>query len=198
MNPEQTAHRRTEIADRRLKVSDLYLRGEHQTAIAKELGVDQATISRDLTELRKEWLERSINNIDQKKAIELAKIDKLELEYWDAWVRSGEQFKSKVTKGRGVGDTGRVVEQIIKNEDRVGDPRFLDGVMSCIERRCKLLGLDAPTRGEYSGPGGGPLQIEDVSLSNEERLARIAALFDAARARGVGQTPNDAAGTVQE
>ena len=35
-------------------------------------------------------------------------------------------------------------------------------ILSAMERRAKLLGLDAPTRLEHAGDGGGPLQIEAV------------------------------------
>jgi hypothetical protein len=34
----------------------------------------------------------------------------------------------------------------MEREQRDGNPAFLAGVMSCIERRCKLLGLDAPVK----------------------------------------------------
>ena len=43
-----------------------------------------------------------------------------------------------------------------------------------VERSRKaLLGLDAPRRTEHTGKGGGPIQTEEVSLTDEERAARI-------------------------
>ena len=46
------------------------------------------------------------------------------------------------------------------------DPRVVDTLIRLSERRCKLLGLDAPTRTELSGPDGRPIQTE----AQEERL----------------------------
>lgn len=153
----------------------MYLRGQYQTEIAEHLGVDQATVSRDLAELRKEWLERSINHIDQKKAIELAKLDQLELTYWDAWERSGEPFKSTTEE-----EGGRYGPKTIeKTEERVGDPRFLDGILRCIERRCAIIGIDAPKRQEHSGLNGGPIETRnhiDLSGLTDEELELLEAL----------------------
>jgi hypothetical protein len=33
-----------------------------------------------------------------------------------------------------------------RSEGQAGDPRFLQGVACCIDRRCKLLGLDKPDK----------------------------------------------------
>lgn len=40
---------------------------------------------------------------------------------------------------------------------------------------------------EHSGPGGGPIRTEDVGLTDEERLARIALLLNKAGASGTGR-----------
>ncbi len=146
------SRKKTEMENRRQRVSELYLRGSYQADIAVELGVDQATISRDLAELRKEWLERSINHIDQKKAIELAKLDRLEVTYWDAWEHSKLDAETEITKST---PNGHVHE--VRREGQSGNPAFLAGVMSCINKRCELLGLDAPKKAEVTGKDGAPL-----------------------------------------
>lgn len=51
---EQKSDVPVEIETRRAKVMALYSKGITQDEIAKELGVDQATVSRDLQEMRKE------------------------------------------------------------------------------------------------------------------------------------------------
>ena len=43
---------------------------------------------------------------------------------------------------------------------RDGDPRFLEGIFKCIDKRCKMLGLDAPAKQEISGPNQGPIEVE--------------------------------------
>jgi hypothetical protein len=45
---------------------------------------------------------------------------------------------------------------------------------------------------EHSGPDGGPIQVNDVSLTDAERADRVTALLDAARARKSGQTADAA------
>jgi hypothetical protein len=45
-------------------------------------------------------------------------------------------------------------------------------------------------RFEHTGKDGGPVQTEDVSLSDAERAARVLALLDRARARRDGRAPD--------
>lgn len=148
-----SAQKKTEMANRRREVAERYLRGLYMAQIAEELGVDTATVSRDLAELRKEWLDRSINHIDQKKAEELAKIDRLEVEYWNAWKRSQENAETIIDK-----DTpkGHVYERRVTGQS--GNPSFLDGVMECIKKRCEILGLDAPKKADLTS-GDEPIRF---------------------------------------
>lgn len=136
--------KKTEIADRRRKVSAAYLQGKTQPEIAVELAVTQATISRDLKAVREEWMQSALVDMNAAKAQELAKIDLLEIEYWQGWRRSIGERLDETTKGINV--DGRLVpaEKTVKKITMLGDTRFLDGVQWCIDKRCKILGLDAP------------------------------------------------------
>lgn len=139
----QAGQRRTiEISNRRRVVAEMYLRGVLQANIAIELGVNQSTISRDLKALQKEWLNSALVNIDEAKGKELAKIDNLEREYWDAWKRSQENAETRTTT---TGPAGTATE-VFKEEGQTGDPRYLEGVYRCINKRCEILGLDASKR----------------------------------------------------
>ena len=62
----------TEIENRRRQVAERYLRGEYQSAIADTLGIDQATVSRDLKALRAAWLASAVRDFDLARAQELA------------------------------------------------------------------------------------------------------------------------------
>ncbi len=174
------AQRKTEIANRRLQVAEMYLRGVYQSEIASRLGVDQATISRDLSQLRKEWLDRSINHIDQRKAIELAKIDRLELEYWNAWDRSKENAEVEVTEQIGSrkkpkkegeeGDfaiTPERLKKYKKTEGQSGNPAFLAGVGWCIDKRCEILGLDAPKNIDVKS-GGEKIAVIGLGINTDK------------------------------
>ena len=89
---------------------------------------------------------------------QLAKIDRIECEAWDAWERSKlESVKTRQSKVEG---DRKSTAATVDKEAQNGDPRYLSAVMSCIERRSKLLGLDAPSRQELTGAGGAPIEIE--------------------------------------
>lgn len=158
------------MAERRLKVANLYLQGWAQFKIAQEVRVDPATISRDLQAIQVEWLAKSVEAIEKKKAEELAKIDQLERTYWESWERSLEALKSKIVKGRKsqTGKRAQDIEQTLKEEERVGDPRFLVGVQWCIEKRMKIFGLEAPQKIAPTDPTG----EKSYQLMDENELAK--------------------------
>ena len=99
----------TETEDQREQrlsdVARLYLQGKTQTAIGKALGVTQQQICYDLKIVRKRWLDSSIRNFDEARAQELAKIDRVEAEFWAAWNRS--QRIKQVTGREAQGGHGR-------------------------------------------------------------------------------------------
>lgn len=75
-----------------------------------------------------------------------------------------------------------------------GDYAAFDRVLAIMDKRARLIADLYPTKStsiEVSGPNGGPVMTEDASLTDDERMARLVALFDAARARRDRQTPPD-------
>ena len=110
--PKRTAH---QIAKDRKTVSRLYLEGLTQYEIAERMGVSQPQISYDLAAVRRSWVEATLLDLDEHKAIELERINAVMREFWKAWERS---------KAAGV-----------------GNPRLLLGILECGRQRCKLLGL---------------------------------------------------------
>jgi predicted transcriptional regulator len=124
----------------REEIAKLVLQNWTQTAIANFLEIGQSTVSRDLQEIRRKWRESAIRDFDEAKAIELAKIDLLEAEYWQQWEKSKQPKRSQKHEE---GDRTKVT---VTEENRCGNPAYLNGVLACIERRCKLLGLDAEVK----------------------------------------------------
>jgi predicted transcriptional regulator len=144
-----------QLARDRRRIADLYLQGWIQADIAKEVGIDQSTVSRDLQHLYGEWQQSALVDIDKAKAEELAKVDRLEREYWQAWEHSCEDAETIRQEGKKEG-----VDKIIKTaKGQAGDPRFLQGVQWCINKRCEIMGIDAPKKVEQSGK----LEIEYVN-----------------------------------
>lgn len=156
----QTARKKTELADRRKDVATRYLRGEQQAEIAGALGVDIATISRDLATLRSLWLESAVRDFDAARAQELAKIDAVEREYWEAWERSKQ---NKEISTQEIGADKKVKKASLRKEGQSGNPAYLDGVLKCIERRCQILGLDAPKRFVIDWDTLAPEQIDQLA-----------------------------------
>lgn len=154
------------------RITDLYLQGKFQSEIAAMLGVSQQQVSYDLAAIQRRWRTDTAINLDEAKQKELARVDKLERTYWDAWERSlEEKVKTRTEKQTGK-DGGKAS---VEKESLLGNPAYLAGVMSCIDRRCKMLGLDAPVRNEHTGKDGGAIEYKDVTELSDEDLARIAA-----------------------
>lgn len=152
--PSQTGPKRTrfQIENDRQFISDLYLQGLTQDKIAKRINADpereytltQQTISNDIRRLQELWLKSSLRDFNEMKAQELAKVDRLEREYWRGWESSQEDAETIRQEGSKDDDGQAGINKIVKTaKDQAGDPRFLQGVERCIERRCKILGIDA-------------------------------------------------------
>jgi hypothetical protein len=143
----------------------LYLQGWLQADIAEEVGISAATVCRDLKALQQQWVKSALVDFDEAKARELAKVDRLEREYWEAWLASKEEKMSTATETATTKDGKRDKAQI-RREERNGDPRYLQGVQWCIEKRCKILGVDAAQKLD--------IKVSDLDSAIERELARMA------------------------
>lgn len=151
----------TQIAAHRSEIARRYLRGEYQADIARDLGISQPTVSLDLKAIRAAWLTSAIRDFDAARAEELARIDAVESEYWAAWERSKQD---KEIAYQEAGADGKKKKVSLRKEGQAGNPSFLAGILTCIERRCSILGLDAPKRFV--------INWDDLTEEQEERLAR--------------------------
>jgi len=140
---------KAQIERDRREIARLYLRGEYQSEIAKRLDISQPTVSNDLKVIQEQWKVDRVDDINERKNIELAKIDALEIEYWSAWTESQKNEETK--KAVKIGD--KQVKQEMISKGQSGNPAFLRGVEWCINKRCDLLGLDAPKKSELSVEG---------------------------------------------
>lgn len=143
---------KAQVISDRLEVARLYLEGKWQHEIAKLLGISQQQVSYDLQAIQSQWQDMPVRELSELKAKELAKIDNLERTYWQAWEKSLQPKEvTQTTKEEDKVKVGKRTEQ------RNGNPSYLSGVQWCIERRCKLCGLDAPTKNEVTGANGTPI-----------------------------------------
>lgn len=140
----------------RQDIADKYLQGWTQSRIAEYLNNDanrgyqlsRQMISYDLQRIQEDWRESALIDIDEAKTQELAKIDRLEREYWDAWEKSKEDAVSKTIERYMSGTDKKTANKRVKEQERTseqfGDSAFLRGIQWCIEQRCKILGIDKP------------------------------------------------------
>jgi hypothetical protein len=62
---------------------------------------------------------------------------------------------------------------------RLGDPKSVMAAVRVSDRRARLLGLDAATKSELTGAGGGPLEIKELRESIASKLSSLAARIGA-------------------
>lgn len=148
----------TEKLARRHDIATRYLHGETQQHIAHELGLTQGRISQELKVIRAAWLAASVRDFDAIKSEQLAKLDAVEVAAWGAWARSQEDFESTLQEQN---DGKLKVSR--KREGQAGDPRFLQTILNCVERRCHLLGLDAAKRFTIDWDNLTDIQMERIA-----------------------------------
>lgn len=133
-------------------IAELYTKGRSYREIAHEVSqrtgrsITHTTVSNEIKKLLKEWEASRNEIIDHQKFIELAKIDRLEKTYWDGYEKSCQPVKKSTTKKKGTPNQISDIEKTDNEENRIGDPRFLDGIKWCIEQRCKIFGINAPQK----------------------------------------------------
>jgi hypothetical protein len=158
MGTHSTREPSARVALRRVEVARRYLQKESIRQIAEAIGGKPTTIHNDLVAIMEEWRQSAIRSFDDAVAEELARINLLELTYWQAWGESrGERVVTTTEKSIRQGGKAS-----IRSEHMAGNPAFLAGVQWCMDRRIKLLGLDAPTKVDMN-----------VVYAEAERLASI-------------------------
>ena len=170
--PKRTHHQLQR--DRQL-IQAWYSRGDTQTAIAALINsgehlaegeprytLSQQTVSNDIRAIQAAWLKSSLRDFDEMRAEQLGKIDEQERRYHRGWERSCLDAETVVKKSKGTvkkykdEKTGKFVaerpaEQQQTSKGQAGNPHFLAGIDRCIDRRIKLLGLDAPVKHNIEG-----------------------------------------------
>jgi len=159
-----------------------YCEGRPQIEMAEELGVDENYVVEAIRTLRSEWASRR-DDFNTRKDEELAKLDNLEQEAWQAWQRSCEErIVTRVHLERmrpSSQDEPVITEQVITKEARDGNPIYLEMVFRCIDRRIKMLGMDAPVRiqSDVTLVALAAKIAEDLDLDKEEILTEAERIF---------------------
>jgi hypothetical protein len=143
-------HDRTAVLERQNTVASMYLQRKSQMEIARVVGIDRGTVARDLIAIRRRWQDSALQAISQRQEEELARIDRLETVAWQQFERScqdAEVHKARLVHGR-VSKDGDPLPDLATTEKvargQAGDPRFLERIAWCIQKRCEILGILTP------------------------------------------------------
>ena len=176
--------------------ADLFLRGYSYREIADALNRDLSArgmgytitfqmVYYDLQQCLIEWKRERLETIDDYVTQELRKLDKMEVELWEAWERSKtgklREKNRQNAKPRKVLEDGDNPEyygyEETTTETSAGNPRFLDLLLNVQQRRAKMLGFDAPIKVEIPGIEksiNGDAPQYDVSAIPEDLLFAVA------------------------
>lgn len=129
-------------------IAHMYCRGYSVYDISKMTGKTIASITKELDNIRTIWKESAIFDFNERISYELKKLDYLETMYWESWEKSKREAETSFSEVEIEDNEDGPKRRRSKRTTSLppGDPRFLEGIRWCIERRCQLLGLDAPKK----------------------------------------------------
>lgn len=130
------------IEARRTRVAKMFFDEEKTVKeIAEMEKLSALTIYKDIGAIRAELYEDRMWSAHKYINLQLAELEFVEDQAKEAWFRS--IGTNKKTQSR-LDPAGNVIEKVVSKENMIGDPRFLGHIQSVIDRRARLLGLDAP------------------------------------------------------
>lgn len=127
-----------EIRERRQKVTELARQGYRQWEIAEMIGVKICTVSQDLRIMEAIWVRSGMLDVHLIKLRQLNKLDEM------------EQIAIQRLEA-------------LKKDPRAGS-RWLEERRKIIERRCKILGIDAPKQLDISVEIGETKEQRDAAV----------------------------------
>lgn len=125
-------------------IAERILRGEGQASIAKDLGVSQPMISYDLAEIRERWQAQANEAHGALVAQQLAEVREVKKSAWAAWENSRKPKRKSEAAIKGASGNA-TTEKRTSEEQRDGNPTFLELVVKAMEKEARLMGLDKPT-----------------------------------------------------
>jgi len=174
------APKRTEFERERdlTRTADLYLRGKNQQQIADVIGVSRQQISTDLKEIRRRWRADASMKFDDRIAMELAKIDKLEDFAWSMLDKTNGLMREAVTES-GTRPDGTFSKTAKKVKESAADARWAKIINDCGDRRARLLGYEKPQKVALTDADGKDLK----DLSPEEKAKQAIKLLRKVKGR---------------
>ena len=145
-----------EMEERLTKVSHYYLMGWWHQDIATKLGVSRQTVTRDIKIIKERFKQAQVLNVTELKNQQLAELDEVKGEAWDAWERSkGTRETKQVRQGSQKGE-----EKSVRLENQSGDSQHLRVVLKAMEDKADLVGMAPPKQ----------LNLNDISKRPTDAL----------------------------
>lgn len=117
-----------------------------------------STLKSDIDKLVAEWRKQRMEDIDNTITMELARIDEMIREAWQAWEKSKEDYDQTSQKQKGIPNPERMndivtvqLEKITRGVQSCGDVRYLELINKLLIERRKLLGLYPAEKRELKG-----------------------------------------------
>lgn len=144
--PAERAAQANEIAERRRKVAAFLLARVEQREIARQLNVSEATISKDAAAIRVGWRAEATGYIAEATQQELATLNADEA-----------QWRAKLQKASSAAALAAAAQA---KKDEPAEPEkfgaqlaIYDRILKIMERRARLLGIDAPVKQDLTTNG---------------------------------------------
>lgn len=155
-----------------MRLWELKTQGWSDERIATEIGLGIETVRKRIIRLYSDYRVQLTGAIEAKAAEQVAQYEYIRDEALEAW-RKSKKPKNRVSKttSRKVGPdgedlgNGEIFETTsVSQEEREGDPRFLDSAMKAMDKIAQLLrfstGMQVDVSVTHQGPDGGPIQAQ--------------------------------------
>jgi hypothetical protein len=140
------------IRERRMKITELARQGYRQWEIGEMLGIKQCTVAKDLKIMETIWMRSGMLDLHVMKLRQLNKLDEM------------EQIAIQRLEA-------------LKKDPRAGS-RWLEERRKIIDRRCKILGLDAPKQFDINVEIGETKEQRDAAVKAAQAMLDDSDIID--------------------
>lgn len=151
------------------------IRGEHQTDVAREVGLTKQRVFSICERLRKLAFQELVDEFDDYRRVTLLRLEHVYSEAIAAWERSKAGTKSQT---KTVGQADSAIVSTTCNET-FGNPRFLAEARGALAGIRDLCGFDAPQKVEMRSTHDLYLEIDALPRAEREKLAQLAMMEQA-------------------
>jgi len=144
MADSQASSRRSQAAERAKQAFAMRIAGATYAQIGERLQVTTGAAHKMVRRVLDQTRQETAEAADELRRLEVERLDALTLLLWKQATGSKEPNHGAI-----------------------------DRLLRIMERRARLLGLDAPTRQELTGKDGGPVEVQDADAIRARLLARF-------------------------